>query len=308
MIIGLSGFAGSGKDAVADMLNQNQRFVKVALADPLKRIARDVYDFTDEQLWGPSSLRNKPDKRYPREHTWGGERKDTCQCCGIARLRDETGTGWFNTEYPQCYLTPRYALQLLGTEWGRHCYPHTWVDKAVRVAEQLLKKDYLAAEKVWEYDQKRGLVQEMVFDHVLPRSSAPHALGVEQLPKGVVVPDVRFKGEVFRLKEQKTVLVRIKRAGYDKPAFDHPSETEQVDIPDSEFDYILHNNRDLEQLRLNVAKMAMEVTGPEVVEMELQGRSPQLDQLLEDRQRDVDAGKIRDFDESQADVPPFKRR
>lgn len=54
--------------------------------------------------------------------------------------------------------------------------------------------------------------------------------------------------------------------------------------------------------------MAMEVTGPEVVEMELQGRSPQLDQLLEDRQRDVDAGKIRDFDESQADVPPFKRR
>ena len=30
--------------------------------------------------------------------------------------------------------------------------------------------------------------------------------------------------------------------------------------------------------------------------------------LLEDRERDVAAGKIRDFDPAQADIPPFKRK
>lgn len=77
MIIGISGLvindegvavgtAGSGKDTLADLLRDNDKFVKIALADPLKRIARDVYDFTDEQLWGPSANRNEPDKRYPQ--------------------------------------------------------------------------------------------------------------------------------------------------------------------------------------------------------------------------------------------------
>ena len=51
MILGISGLAGSGKDQFATYLGPVGA-VTVALADPLKRIARDVYAFTDEQLWG----------------------------------------------------------------------------------------------------------------------------------------------------------------------------------------------------------------------------------------------------------------
>ena len=79
-LIGICGRSGSGKDTVADILVRDYGFVKVACADPLKRTCRDVYRFTDEQLWGPSKKRNAPDMRYPREHTptTGGH----CACCG----------------------------------------------------------------------------------------------------------------------------------------------------------------------------------------------------------------------------------
>lgn len=71
MIIGIAGRAGSGKDTVADLLVRDHRFVKIAFADPLKRICKKVFDFTDEQFWGPSSARNGPDKRYLRIRVLG---------------------------------------------------------------------------------------------------------------------------------------------------------------------------------------------------------------------------------------------
>ena len=56
-------------------------------------------------MFGASSERNRPDTRYPR----------------------------FPAPGP-AYLTPRYALQTLGTEWGRDCYDTVWADLGVRRA------------------------------------------------------------------------------------------------------------------------------------------------------------------------------
>lgn len=117
MIVGITGHSGAGKDTVADYLVEKYGFVKVALADPLKRICKEVYDFSDLQLWGPSEERNKPDLRY--------------------------GTG-------KGFLVPRVALQSLGTEWGRAIYDDTWVDYALRVADAILDKGM-------SYSQKNGL-------------------------------------------------------------------------------------------------------------------------------------------------------
>ena len=117
----LTGLAGTVKDTVADILVAKHGYIKMSLADPIKRIAQDVYDFTDEQLWGSSENRNKPDTRYERAHYM---RRSKCTCCGSADI---------NT---RCYLTPRYALQLLGTEWGRHCYLDTWTDVAISKARE----------------------------------------------------------------------------------------------------------------------------------------------------------------------------
>lgn len=99
MIVGITGRAGSGKDTVADVLVKEQGFMRVSLADPLKRFCSEVFGWSlaaDGPLHGPSHLRNRPDAR------WGG-------------------------------LTPRHALQTLGTEWGRTMHPDVWIAYALRV-------------------------------------------------------------------------------------------------------------------------------------------------------------------------------
>jgi hypothetical protein len=102
-LIGLTGMAGAGKSTVAKILVERHGFVEVAFADRLKKLVGELFGFTKDQLWGPSSIRNEPDKRYPRAD----------------------GT----------YLTPREALQKFGTEAGRSCYENIWVDEAVKTAK-----------------------------------------------------------------------------------------------------------------------------------------------------------------------------
>lgn len=169
-VIGLLGHAGVGKDTVAEMIAPvhlveldgalvdirallrsraprgvlsptppenalRPTAVQIALADPLKEFCYKVYDFTLEQLWGPSAARNAPDKRYSRQHSahaWGPADTDhpdgaPCTRCGQVNPLAPIGV---------CtdYLTPREALQQLGTEWGRQMHADTWVRMALRRA------------------------------------------------------------------------------------------------------------------------------------------------------------------------------
>ena len=105
MLLGISGLAASGKDTSADFLVKEFNFVKISFADPIKRIARDVFDFSEAQLWGPSQFRNEPDPRFPKED----------------------GT----------FLTPREVLQELGSVL-RKCYPNVWIDYALRLSDTIL--------------------------------------------------------------------------------------------------------------------------------------------------------------------------
>lgn len=52
MLIGLCGTKGSGKDTVAGILLEQHGFLQYALAAPLKRVCKELFDFTDDQLWG----------------------------------------------------------------------------------------------------------------------------------------------------------------------------------------------------------------------------------------------------------------
>lgn len=129
MIIGVSGFANSGKDTLADYLVTHCGFYKVAMAEPLKRVCQEVFDFTRDQLWGPSASRELPDTRYPLS--------GVCpHCQRECRPVDDYDTpGWWcgvcRRNYGE-YLTPRLALQTLGTEWGRTLHRDVWVRWALR--------------------------------------------------------------------------------------------------------------------------------------------------------------------------------
>ena len=223
MIIGISGLSETpdgqkcsiqtGKDEVARIFIQDLGFVSVSLADELKRFCMRVFDFSEDQLWG--DLKAVPDKRYPREHVWT-KAVDRCLCCGAE---------WAGE---QCYLTPRYAMQLLGTEWGRYCYWDIWVEYTMRISNQLQKGGCC-------YNRVRGL---------------------EFPPEGpvysdVVIPDVRFPNELHGIQRLGGKVVRVKRKIDSLPPGDmtHASETSLFDVPDSEFDGLILNYSTLEDLK-----------------------------------------------------------
>jgi len=230
MIIGVAGNAGSGKDTVADHLVKHHGFVKVALADPLKRICREVFDFSEEQLWGPSEKRNEPDKRYPRKL----DELSEGIIKGLQVPREFT--------HPNAYLTPRHALQQLGTEWGRACYENVWVDYALRVAKQILDRYYA------RYDAKRGTYEIEKDD----------GLSIE----GVVIPDVRFRNEVDAIRAAGGKVWRVSRfgAGLQGAAAKHQSETELDTIPLDLFTQHVSNNSTLEALYAVIDRIMKETS------------------------------------------------
>lgn len=212
MIIGICGLAGAGKDTTADILCRSHGFAKLAFADPMKRFAKEVFDFSHEQMWGPSSARNAPDPRYRRMGQYGP----------CLELRLDEG------------LTPREALQKLGTEWGRSCYPEVWVEYGIRAAKRLDGREGFA------YSAEQGVF----------RCTAPPI-------QGVAISDVRFKNELVAVKAAGGKVVRVVRdgAGLGGTAGLHQSEREQAEIPDTEFDYVILNNTTISDLAVEIASM-----------------------------------------------------
>lgn len=67
----------------------------------------------------------------------------------------------------------------------------------------------------------------------------------------VVVPDMRFRNEFDCLHDKGFYLIRLYR-DTGQPEIQHISETGQQTIKDEEFDYVLLNNRPLEDIKLEV--------------------------------------------------------
>lgn len=346
-LLGLSGLAGAGKDATADILVRDHGFVKVSLADPMKRICADVFDWDEERLWGPSEKRNEPDVRYRRpgpptfpcsvlgaawvplsrghalvsvedfdrvvaagpwclvekeagkktayakatiagvetklhhfifgsivqiDHVNGdgldnrrSNLRETNASLNHANMRVRDGgtsqfkgvsfdsarrkwsakigvrgrtinIGRFDSEaaaamaYDKAaraefgahartndtvFLTARYALQLLGTEFGRACYEDMWVRLAIRTANSLLGHDGNPNRP--RYFRMSGL------SYLCPNETG----GAE----GVVISDVRFGNELAAIEKAGGVVWRITRpgAGLTGAAAAHVSETELTD-------------------------------------------------------------------------------
>lgn len=255
MLIGILGKAGAGKDSAANVLVERHGFVKVSLADPLKRICREVFDFTEEQLWGPSHKRNEPDTRYVQVKA-GSERLVDIQATrgpdGTPSLPvpfegEEEGFEFFPPEniygnpnmgrlrlpVRDQFLTPRFALQTLGSEWGRNCYGDIWTEYAIRIAKTLLEGTSGEGTS-FEYTSQKGL----------------YLVEGTWRPAGIVVPDVRFRNEVDAIKAAGGVVWKILRpgAGLSGAAAQHVSETEQDSVKDEEFDVIFDNAGTLEDL------------------------------------------------------------
>ena len=241
-VLGLLGPAGSGKDLVADWL-QEKGFSKVAFADPMKRFAYKTFGFTVEQLWGPSPKRNQSisvdDAWWMEAIGHMGEASgeivnhvlqtgDRVQ--GYLKLHD-----WFSNlrkENPTS-ISPRIVLQTMGTEWGRQVDPTLWVRYAYETIE-VLKRDH-----TYQYDQLHGIVDSTMAQ-------------VIRNYQGVVIPDHRFINEVEQSQQKGSYVIRLRRLSQEStPAVGvagHQSEAEQKTIPDSAFDAVLEFEEGLDKV------------------------------------------------------------
>lgn len=223
MIVAICGNGRVGKDTAAEHLVAQYGFTRVGLADPFKRFCAEVFAFSHEQLWG--NARDTEDTRYLRGRRMEGSDSNTA------------------VEVP-VFLTPRYALQTLGTEWGRDCYPDVWIEYGLRIACRI--------EDGAGYDPRRGCYLQ---GRTRPEHYYPDArfLDLAVPSNGVVFSDLRFRNEVEAFRRAGAKLVRVYRSGYDGTKLagvaGHSSEEEQRSLPDALFDAIINNSGSLEEYR-----------------------------------------------------------
>lgn len=97
-VVALTGLAGSGKSTLADYLIERHGYVRVKFAGPLKAMCKAL-GLSDDHIEGPL-------KELPTPILQG--------------------------------RTPRYAMQTLGTEWGRSMSPDLWTGLWERTANDVL--------------------------------------------------------------------------------------------------------------------------------------------------------------------------
>lgn len=96
-IIGICGRKRHGKDTVGGIAHKLGGYTPIAFADPLKRIAMDIYNLSYDQCYGSEVDKETIDPR------WG--------------------------------VSPRFILQRIGTEMGREIHTETWVRYCLKTIE-----------------------------------------------------------------------------------------------------------------------------------------------------------------------------
>jgi hypothetical protein len=263
-IVILCGNAGSGKDTVGSYLSHFYRGIDIALADPMKRMANEIFGFDFDQLWGPSANRNQVDHRF--DCTGRGISTGDVLLGQAENRLEAVAKRWFPVLFParnqapidqafalwfgECVkkaemdeLTPRFVLQTLGTEFGRAQDPEVWSRYAVNTARLLLGAEH-------EYSRAQGLIRN-------PDKKRPFDL--------VTITDGRFANEITNVKMAGGVVVNLVRPeDLAKEAMkagvaDHASEMQLGLVPDHFYDYRIVNDSTIESLQAKASFLAHQV-------------------------------------------------
>ena len=176
MIIGITGHARHGKDSTADIIVSHFGYRKHSLADVMKEACRVIFGWTDKHLYG--ELKEVIDPRYG--------------------------------------ISPRHALQTLGTEWGQY--------------------------KLSEYDSFKETTGRKLWVNSL----------LNRVHGDTVISDVRFPHEAEAIRERGGFIIRVNR---DYPVdLTHESERAVDDIEPDFFVDNFGTLSDLEILVVSMLK------------------------------------------------------
>jgi hypothetical protein len=173
------------------MLQAEAQVTPIAFADPIKKIAMDIYGFTYDQVYGNS--KEIPDPR------WDG-------------------------------LTPRHAMQQIGTEVARSIHPDTWIRYCLSTIRSAAK----GHEPLIHWEPARGFVPArlLMFEW--------EGEGVLSDLQKWAVTDVRFPNEADHIRAAGGKVIKVVRPALEgKQGDTHASETS---IDEIEPDILLIND------------------------------------------------------------------
>lgn len=282
----ISGFSGTGKDEIANRLTSRHDAIQTGLADPAKRHLADLYGFTEEQLFGQSRFRNKGDIRYPkngisqlREYGfaevnqpvgicgtlkrdvmyWSYEGRGGKDVSDLPYVPLELGNARFYIPEcdPRVWLSPREALQQY-CEKMNEMYLRSWSKKGIEIHKKLTQSYSKTSEDTlfhFQYSKMQGIIPNTVW-----KKNTEEVI--------TCFSDFRHKHEILEANEAEAesltpILIRVKRPSVPTPPYQHRSETEQTEISDSEFDYVVNNNGSLDDLYCKVDSIVSETKNPE---------------------------------------------
>ncbi len=218
-ILGISGFAGSGKDTIGDYLVAHHGWNgKLQFARNLKDMCKSTFGLSEYQVSdheGKKSVFKNPVK-LTQTHVnlllaWMCKTHETT---GITKDRRAEVMAMIVGSYGKEFKTPREILQFVGTEFCRTIIPTYHVD----IIAQKIQKD----QGKW------------------------------------IITDVRFPNEAEMLKSISGVIIRVERPGLiiAEDVKRHPSETA---LADWKFDAVVQNDVErVEDLYLKVDKFLEE--------------------------------------------------
>lgn len=211
MIIGVVGFAGSGKGTVSDLLVDNYGYKKMAFADPVKDATAVIFGWDRSLLEG-----------------------DTDESRAFRETPDAFWSERFGFE-----VTPRWALQKMGTEGGRDTFHDSlWVTALER-----------------RIDCDNIVISDVRFPNEIKKIKS---LG------GYVVRVIRGdEPEWYDTAYKQNTLVDQKNLMTEKYPNIHISEWAWIG---SSMDFVLYNNGSKSELEANVSYMLKVFRGPTVIQ------------------------------------------
>ena len=190
VIVGLCGRAGSGKTSVANHLVRDRGFKRLSFAEPLKRMAMDIWGFSHEQVFGDATVKETIDPR------WDITPREAMQKLGQAARDHLSETIWIESalnriEAPGFYVIEdvRYrneaaALHGIGHVFRLHCSDSVSTDAGDHPSEKevdLIPSYHVAAE-IYSSREKGLFHLYAEFMHHLAQVTRMEALGYDPKP------------------------------------------------------------------------------------------------------------------------------
>jgi hypothetical protein len=235
MIIGINGYAGSGKDTVGTIIQYLQADTNIPLKGVLKKTPHHIWWLEERSGWEIKK--------------WAGKLKD------IASLLTGIPVESFEDQ--------EFKKTLLGPEWG------TVTLNPLNSIPVFADIEFNSLISVREFLQRLGTdairdgLHTNAWVNALMAGYAKTVSDCGTSKKGTsvkcskypnwIITDTRFPNEAQAIKDKGGLLIRVDRPGV-KPVNNHPSET---GLDDWKFDYKIANVSDLKALSLTV-KMILE--------------------------------------------------